>query len=884
MSLSHEIETALAHDQGSRAAEILLAAVAANHLTTADLKATGEAVTRQYRDFHTHPVHEFYTRLERDLPAPEYSVIFGPIQADFEATRFWDRRLDEIASERLVNGLVDKVKAKDMAAAEEAALALIIGVSEESRPQRAKFIGNILGGLIHEKDRAQALVKAMSRNPLKFGLDPITVTDVEEEFARGAVAATRRERAAGGASRQNLTDATVELGRQLPGRNVLQQPTEDDIHKFDRAIRAILRCCLLSPGHDKFNEATLLIVEFSPKEISTAGAMAGVEGRLYGTLGRTARMVADRVFQAVGQHPKIIHPYLDFSKKNLLEKIGRYCVEALGVFRNAETVPFLREVVANKEADARTEAIFALGAIGSEEALGDLQEALKRALSSRIIEGEQRREAFTIISALGRMVRSISDMDRRSRTVAQIVQLLPKEDLEFPVRAVLNFFTGKQDGMDPNLLRWAAQVAVTALWSTDRPELARAGRSQPLGFRQPLIDLLGRLAPFAMGTINETALKYAKLYSGAYLAMAELYTANPDPSQVPVIKQMLFNTALHDDTKKSEYVKQTVFDAATETQQEMTKDQVVAALARALDKIESDEARQAMSDLFLQIQSGQFPQPGPETSTILMRAFMAEQKKAGRATMAPGAKVAPRQPVPLVAGPSQEATVEDSLAESASDVLEPTQVTEDDLQLIEDLKARYLIATKRRAKKVAALNMLAQRKIAPALGPIIGHLGDGDKIIASAAEMALQDFAQPPIARQTQDQLQQEVLNTLETADNAVKVKLGEMLPKLGARKSPFKDKIEARLARPDLPLVVKTILQKAVGAGTPAASDTIHNRAVGQLDQEKLGAAAGYMPTAGGDKGEQFISDLDKKRAYMQARQEWIRGGKRGPEPKPPE
>src|SRR5690606_34787873 len=149
--------------------------------------------------------------------------------------------------------------------------------------------------------------------PMKYGLDPLTVTDVEEEYAKGAVAATRRERPLTSAARQNLTDATVELGRQLPGRNVIQAPTEDDIHKFERAIRAIVRSCLLSPQYGKFNEATRLFVEFSPKEISAAGSMAGVEERLHATLGRTARLVADRVLQALGRHPRVIKPYLEFS-------------------------------------------------------------------------------------------------------------------------------------------------------------------------------------------------------------------------------------------------------------------------------------------------------------------------------------------------------------------------------------------------------------------------------------------------------------------------------------------------------------------------------------------------------------------------------------------
>lgn len=880
MSVALQIETALANDQGVRAAEQLLAQ--GNDLPERELREVGEAVARQYHEFHVHPVHQFYARLEQGYPAAAYQAVYEPIKADFEATREWDRRLDEIAGERLVNGLVDHVKSNNMAEAENAAISLITSVPEEVRPQRARFIGNILGGLTYEKDRAQGLLKQMSRNPVKFGLDPVSVTDVEEEFARGAANAARRERSAANAGRQNLTEATVELGRRLPGRNVLHAPQEEEIQTFDRAVRAILRSCLLSPSHDKFNEATMLIVEFSPKEVSTAGSLAGVEERLYGTLGRTARLVADRVFQTVGRHPNVINPYISFARQCLArrDKVGHYTVEVMGVFKNPDAVPFLKDVLRDKNTDSRREALFALGALGTEDALNDLLAALKKDTSAKIIEGEARREAFNIISALGRTVRSISDMSARSRVISQVIAILPKDDLEFPVRTALNFFTGKQDGADPDVLRWAAQVAVTALWSSDRPELARAGRSQPMGFRQPLLDLMGRLAPFAMTTINETAEKYAKLYSGAYLAMGEFYAKYPDPSQVPVIKQMLFNTALHDDTKKSEYVKQTVYDAASESQQELTKDAVIASLAGALDKIDSDEARQAMADLFQQVQSGQLPQPGPETSAILLKAYMLEMKKSGKATLAKDR----RRPAPAAGAPAATPGVVGDDEPLMDDLdVEPTHVTDDDLQLIESLNARYLMASKRRSKKVAALNALAQRKITPALQPMIAHVADSDLIIASAAQMALNDFIQPPIARQTRDAFYDQVLDAIDRADNAVKVKLGEILTKLGVQKSPLKEKIAERMNRGDMSPAGRAVLEKAMGAKSVAAGTT-HSRETVSADPDKLGAAASYMPKAGGDKAADYVSDMDKKRAYLQARQEWIRGGKRGPEPTPPE
>lgn len=870
MSLPHQIESLLSQGQGPEAGALLQGA--AGNLSDEDLRQIGEGAARQYREFHSHAVHQFLSIAEGKLPGLAYQHLLEPIAADMKATRQWDRRLDEMASERLINGLMERIKARDDAGAEATALALIMSVPEESRPQRARFVGNVLGGMVNDKDHAQALVRSMSRNPMKFGLDPLTVTDVEEEFAQGAAAAQRRERDIGSAARQNLTEAAVELSRQLPGRNALNQPTDEEIARFDQAIRAIIRACLLSPAYDKFNEATRLLVEFSPKQLSGTAAMAGIEQRLHTTLGRTARMIADRVFQAVGQSRRVIEPYVDFSKRHLYDRVGQYCIEVLGLFRNSDTIPFVRQTLLDKKAEVRSEAIFALGSMGNDQAFEVLLETMKQNLAGRVIDGEQRREAATIISALGRMVRATADPQRRSSLIKRTIAVFPKDDLEFPVRAVLNFFTGKQEGIDPDLLRWAAQVAVTALWSTDRPELARAAESQPLGFRQPLLDLLGRLAPFAMGTINETAMKYSKLYSGAYLAMGEFYGKYPDPSQVPVIQQMLFNTALHDDTKRSEYVKDTLTETATGSRQELTKDQVIASLVGALEKIDSDDARQAMSQIFQQIQGGQLPQPGPETAALLLKGHMAAQKAAGRQTMAGGR--ARKTGAPSVTG--------DGAADDGEAVA-PAQVTEVDLKYMEDLKARFFMASKRRAKKVAAMNALAQNKISAAAPLIVPLVNDGDAIIASAAAMALQDLVQPPVAASSVEAVYRAILDGVATGGNALKVKLGEVLVKMKPGRAPLKGMIETALGQGDLDVAGRAVLERVLNA-PGATGGPVHKREAGPLDEDKLGGAAAYMPKAGGDKSSEYLSDLDKKRAYMQARQEWIRGGKRGPEPVPPE
>jgi HEAT repeat protein len=865
MDYFQQIETALGAEQGAAAADLAGRVLDASDYADEDVNAIATAVSRQYRAMHTHAVHLFREKLSGELSAPVIHKLFAGVQADMDAAQAWNRRLDEMATERLANGLIDKIKSNDMREAEEAAVTLIMGTPPEFRVQRARYIGNLLGGLIHEKERAQALVRSIAKNPQKFGIDPVSATDVEEEFQRGSAAVARREASAQVSnSRVQLTEAIVELQRSLPGRNVLHEPNVGEVENFDRQMRAIIRCCLMSPQYDKFNEATMLIVEFSPKEVSTAGAMAGVEQRLYATLGRTARAVANRVLRQVGSDERVFPAYMDFAASHMDQKIGRYCVETFGVFQNPAAVPFLKKALTTSAWNARTEAIFALGNVGSAEALDDLMDLLGQSVKAKVIVGDDRRQAFTLISALGRAVRSVSDVHARGKIITQAIKILPKEDMEFPVRAVLNFFSGKLEGLDTNLLKWAAQVGVTALWSADRPELARAGQNQTLGFRQPLIDLLGRLAPYALGTINESALKYARNYSGAYLAMGEFYGLHPDPSEVPVIRQLLFNTAMHDDSRKSEYTKTTILDTATDQKTEMTKDKVVASLAFALNRIDSPEAHALMGELHDQIQSGQLPAAGPETADILMRAYMKAKRESGQATMAPG-----------TAGSGAAASGHEP------GEIHPTVISEEDLANIAALEARYLMAGKKRARKVAAMAALAQKKIVAALKVLIPHLTDSDSIIAAATHTALMDYAQgaPPVVMNA---LVDDLLESIEKGDNPLKVKVADFLLGLGPNRSPAKEKIERMLARQDLPVAARSVLmrlgQSAGSAGGPP-------KAAVEIDPDKLGAAGKFMPNAGAAaKGEAVITELDKKRAYMQARQEWIKSGKRGPEPKPPE
>ncbi|MDD4280581.1 MAG: hypothetical protein PHX74_12700, partial [Candidatus Sumerlaeales bacterium] len=94
-------------------------------------------------------------------------------------------------------------------------------------------------------------------------------------------------------------------------------------------------------------------------------------------------------------------------------------------------------------------------------------------------------------------------------------------------------------------------------------------------------------------------------------------------------------------------------------------------------------------------------------------------------------------------------------------------------------------------------------------------------------------------------------------------------------------------------PQAVKLVLAHSIlpiikGADEVASEQSsARNKAAEKTDAEPdpaLETLKRFLPNRGLPGMDVEISELDKKRAYMMARQEWIRNGKRGPEPQPPQ
>ncbi|AXA36586.1 MAG: HEAT repeat domain-containing protein [Candidatus Hydrogenedentota bacterium] len=835
----------------------------------------GERLAAVYREeLRVEPALRFRESLAPALPDPIANTVLAPLREELELYSAWRQRLDQIANERLVNELLFHVKAGDAKKALESVRALVATATDGAqRRLRARQIGNVLGNIVAGRERVQAFVQQIARVASQVGLDGEDVVELLQEYESAVASSARRELGAAATQRVELTQAVVELSRSLPDRLALHEPSEEDLERFERVVRAIFAVCLTSYQHNRFYEATQLFVEFVPQPQTTkTAALAGVEQRLYATLGRTARLVAARVFARFGTIPRALDSYVAFAKVNVATRLGPAIVEVLGLLRNPRVVPLLAQWLKQQDLNVRYQCIAALGSIGDTSAQKVLLDLLAQATRGRVVTGEQRREAIAVIQALAQASRSL-DAERRSNLMGHVIQRLPSQEMEFAIRTALAFLQGPLDGLHPKLLEWAATTATRALWHLERPELAQQAASSPLGFRQPLIDLLARLVPLVLPTIVSVALEQAKSVNGAYLAIAELFTKVPTPEALPLLRQLIFNAVLYDEgAKRSAYQQEMVYDPTSDTLVPLTRDRLLAGLVYAVNKIECEEAQELLSELFEQIRSGKIPQPGRETADILMQAYMARAQKSGSG--------------PFGVFPGAQTTPADSAVEP-----EPAKaLSPEEHAWIHDLEAKYLLASKRRAKKVAAFAGLAKQRTLAALPTIVKHLTDSDPIIANAAFAALTDYAAPPVPPVVRDRLHNELLGALQLGDPKTRTRVAEVLRKLGPTRSPLKEKLENLLQSHSLDRGAKLIVEQLLSPQQPAASP---KAPIGEAKPAAPGAPPTEKPAA--EEAEEFpyahflpkksgpITELDKKRAYILARQEWIRSGKRGPEPKPP-
>ena len=844
-------------------------------------QVVAQVLIRQYGEFHGHAVEQIFAQLAGISSGP-LARIRTLLQPDVEATMAWRRRLSSLANERLGNSLVDAMKATNMPLVTQCLKALIgTGTTEEERKQRARQAGSLLGGLLAERERSGAYVRTVAAGPARFGLTPVEAMALFEEYTRSAASAYNRQRTDAAAMRLELTQTVVELSRALPGRMELREPNEGQVHTFERQVRALLRCAVCSPDHVMLPDVILVLSDFAPRSVSSTGAMAGAEQRLWMTLGRTARMTCIKVFTAVGQNTQVARLFLEYATEHAGDgtRMSRSAVESLGVLFLSNAESFLIRQLQARGGKVRMEAAYALGAIAGDKGLDALLSFLKEMMSMKVLDVDNKRLAFSIVEAVGRTLRKLEPAARNSLT-ERILKTVPAGETDFKVAVLTNFFWTKLDSVDSKLRDWAAKNATEMLWLPDNHLLAIRGANTPLGWRQPLVDLLIRLMPTTSSVIAQVAMENLGRYCGAYLALGELCGRAPSDDLIPLLRRMVIQIGLQSDDHhgaRDAYKQETVFDPTAEAHVPLTRDAVLASVVHAVSQQKNEEAEEFLSEIYQMAQSKRLPMPGRESASILMEAHMNALKRRGASSTAALQAVGAEPPVKKPANLSA---------------------------MLNDLSASFWFKGKRRQRRVAALAALATVGERAAVPRMIELLSDEDNVIAGAALTALTEMLKPLLKDEGgRDMLTDGLLRELVmTPNSAGRDRIAGLLMYLKPEAPPLREKLERILSDGKTPQAAKLALARTVlprisahdemqaqqdhepGSASRQTSRTDDNKDAATDEQLVNLAFQKYLPTKVVNGQPAAVSALDKKRAYTMARQEWIRNGKRGPEPQPPQ
>jgi hypothetical protein len=393
----------------------------------------------------------------------------------------------------------------------------------------------------------------------------------------------------------------------------------------------------------------------------------------------------------------------------------------------------------------------------------------------------------------------------------------------------------------------------------DTPEWAQGAERQEsiLGFRKPMTDALKRIVPEAPEPFLRRIDRQALRYSGAYLAVAEVCEETRLESAVPILEKMLRNALAHEESDVTRYEAETYWDASARERVPLGKDKTVGALVFAIGTIGGPDAYRVLADLQDQVKSGRIELPGLETARHLMN-FLERLK--GEAPAATAAQT------------------EGTGAPERQAVLTSQHLDE----LIKTLKSSFLLAgsSKRRLKKISAISELGHHTPIEAIDPLIQQLTDKDDLVQAAARTALQEYAARDKPEPLRTQALQSIAHALNAKDPALRQGATQTLREIGTGLPEVRALLEQEIAASDNASVQKHIQLLLKESSVGKARERARSAGVG--------AGTGAAIVAGGendeeDGGPDSMSKIDLKRQYVMARQEWIRGGKKGPPPEPP-
>ncbi len=330
------------------------------------------AAAATYRDLVTEPVHQFQARAAQALPQGVGSVVERALKRLMDLSLAWEQRLEVVYRERLARELRDFTRGRAFPQALEN-IRLLCGAarSDDDSHRLAQYCGNILGTCENHPREVEAVMDMLAKDPGAHGLTLELVNELRAARQKrlDILMKSRMETREIEWNRM-VTETVVEIQRQLPPKDRLDEPDEAVLRDTADLMRSLVRVPLWRGQPNKFIDATLLLVEFVPKELATAAAQSGVEGRVYNTLGYTAKKAVLLGFGQVGKSRLFTDAYDAFAREVALgTPYVKAFVEVMGATRSPAFYGFLTEGFGKKAlVGVQEEIIDGLGNIGNADA------------------------------------------------------------------------------------------------------------------------------------------------------------------------------------------------------------------------------------------------------------------------------------------------------------------------------------------------------------------------------------------------------------------------------------------------------------------------------------------------------------------------------------
>ena len=814
-------------------------------------EAAAEAIvkllTSAYGQFHIQAVHAFGENMDMELPEVVVDRIEKQIAPRIERTRHWLETLGEVTRERLVRECRGWITTNNPKQAAATALALI-ECGDDAKRQKAfgRELAYALVDFHNETDRkrAGAMIQTIAKSPhLQKGVgDELLLLFKQALDAGGA----RQFESTSQPWMRILNETVVSVQSALPGPSALGEPTPEELGRFCEEAHAILRAGMADGRDDDLVDALAILKEYCPADPIAIRNVAGVEDRMFHNLSPRAKLTTVRGLIQLAQIAPLRKAILKLAHAPLHQHRVELLAAIMGGLQHADFYPYLSDMMkklpSKKDDRALRQVLDSLGRIGNPEAVKLLMGQLT-ATTKDLRDPTNERRALELIRTFGRLCRAKGmDPKERNRIVGRIVELIDRSDRQLQAHTAHELFTLRLGELDLKLKEWAVTRSIEAMWGQP-PKGLEGTEPTADGWRETMVVTLKRLGSEMLPAILEAASGQATRYSGAMSSLANVLAEIGDKRVVPLLETMIRCAILYEpDPHQSKLFEEKVLDPATGQIQDLDRDDLIHTMISAMLKIGGDAGVHIVLDFTDQVQVGRLPSPGPKTASILVDT---KQAHGG-----------------LESGVRRHTAVE----------IDPAVFE----QALSDARGGLL---GKRSRRIAALVTLGEARRPEGIEVLLDCFGHKDALIAGAAHTALAQYMMPLPDKNEYAQFMMNLLARPKALKGRSLDRLLEFIAREIPKNRPYDLWFEKHV---EIAIVDEELAHRLRGAAQPTEKPAIREMPDEATDDDEA-TDAGEQTGKPTSQATSHLGEIEKKRAFLEARRQWVAGGKKGDEPKPP-